>query len=92
MFLGPMLLLLVAIGIFNRGGGWFASTRSLLFLGLLALLLVCRWAEFHAGNATTSDGDPATPEHLRRYIAVAGLIGIGIWIAVNLIGAYRSEI
>ena len=88
MFLGPMLLLLVAFSLVN-GGGWF-SPKSLTFLGLLAFLLFCRWAEFHAGDARTAEGEPATPAHLRRYVLVGMLIGAAIWVAANLTGAYRA--
>jgi hypothetical protein len=90
MFLGPMILLLVAIGVVN-GGGWFAP-RSFVFLGLLALLLVCRWAEFHAGDAPTSDCEPATADQLRRYVLIATLIGLGVWIATILVGVYWNGV
>ena len=90
MFLGPMLLLLVAIGVVNDGGGW-GTPKSLVFLGMLAFLLVCRWAEFHAGDARTAEGEPATPAHLRRYLISAALVGGATWIAANLVGAYRTD-
>jgi hypothetical protein len=89
MFLGPMLLLLVAFGITNGRDGWL-SPQSLAFVGMFALLLVCRWAEFHAGGATTAEGEPATAAHLRRYLLIATLIGSAVWVAANLVGAYRA--
>jgi len=89
MFLGPMLLLLVAIAVVNDSGGW-VTPKSLVFLGMLALLLVCRWAEFHAGDARTAEGEPATQAHLRRYLLVAGLIGGTAWLAANLVGVFRA--
>jgi hypothetical protein len=89
IFLGPMLLLLVAYSLVNGGGEWL-SPKSLAFVGLLAFVLLCRWAEFHAGNATTSEGEPATVAHLRRYTIFATLIGLAVWVAANLVGALRA--
>jgi hypothetical protein len=90
MFLGPMLLLLTAIAVANDGGGGWIAPKSLAFLGLLALMLACRWAEFHAGDARTAEGEPATPAHLRRYLIVAALIGSAVWIAANFVAANRT--
>jgi hypothetical protein len=89
MFLGPMLLLILAFSILNEGGGWFAP-RSIAFLGLLAFVVFCRWAEFHAGGATTADGDPATSADIRRYALFAALTGTAIWATANLIALYRG--
>jgi hypothetical protein len=89
MFLGPMLLLLVAVSLVKGGGDWL-SPQSLAFVGMFVFLLVCRWAEFHAGGATTAEGEPATAAHLRRYLLVATLIGSVIWVAANLVAAYRA--
>jgi hypothetical protein len=87
MFLGPMLSLLALISVVNDGGGW-VTTRNLVFFAMAALLLVCRWAEFHAGDARTSEGEPATPAHLRRYLLMAALLGAAAWIAANLAGRF----
>ena len=89
MFLGPMLLLLGAVSLVNGRGGRLAP-RSLTFVGMFASLLLCRWAEFHAGNAKTAEGEPATAAHLRRYLLVATLIGSAVWVVANLVGAYRA--
>jgi hypothetical protein len=89
MFLGPMLLLLVAFSLVSGDGDWL-SPKSLAYVGMLVLVIFCRWAEFHAGSATTAEGEPATAAHLRRYAIFATVIGSAVWIAANLVGAYRA--
>jgi len=86
MFMGPMILTIVTINIVSQGGGWItASNRT--FFAVLGVMLLSRWAEFHAGNPRTANGDPAAPGHLRRYILGASAAGLVIWIIANAIAA-----
>jgi hypothetical protein len=87
MMVGPMLLAILAVSIVSIGNGWFTAA-DFGFLGVLGLLITARWLEFHAGSPQTSTGEPATPDHLRRYVLGALLIGVGIWVAANLLGNY----
>lgn len=89
MFIGPVLSTLFAYQIVMQGGGW--STRAdLAFVLALVALPITRWAEFRGGNPQTADGAPATPEHLRRYVAAALFIGGIAWILANAVGSYRA--
>jgi hypothetical protein len=49
-------------------------------------MFIGRWTEFRSGLPMTATGEPATAEHLRRYALGLGLLGLGLWIAANLIG------
>lgn len=84
---GPMLLAMITFKIASQGGGWFTSANLVFFL-ILGALPLSRWAEFRGGSPQTSEGDPATPAHLRRYVIVILLVGVVIWIAANAMGNY----
>jgi hypothetical protein len=49
-------------------------------------MLAGRWMEFRLGTPLTATGEPATADDLRRYALGLGLIGLGVWVVVNLIG------
>lgn len=82
---GPMLLLVFAILIAEKGGGWLGPL-SLAFLAILAMTVLARWLDFRGGLARTAEGTPATPAHLRRYVMASLLIGFAVWTIANLIG------
>ena len=85
MFLGPMILVIVTINIVSQQGGWItASNRT--FFAVLGVMLLARWAEFHAGNPRTTDGEPATPAHLKRYVLGVLAMGVATWVIANAIG------
>jgi hypothetical protein len=87
MLLGPLLLLLMTFTVVQTGNGW-STTADFAFLGILGAMMLARWLEFRSGEAQTADGDPATPQDLRRYlIGVAGL-GLSVWVAANVVGNY----
>lgn len=85
MMIGPAILFLLALTIARQGGGWF-TPKDIGFLLVLAGMVVGRFVEFRGGDPRTADGEPATPGHLRRYIATIIPIGLGIWAVANLIG------
>lgn len=82
---GPMILLLLLLGVATKGGGWF-TLLDVAFIVVLATVMFARWYEFRGGNSVTGTGEPATPTHLRNYLVGAVLIGLGTWIVANLIG------
>lgn len=83
--LGPMILLILAFNIAWRGSGWFTAL-DFVFLGILAVLILARWAEFRGGQPLTSTGEPATRDHLRRYAIGSTVAGLGTWAFANLLG------
>jgi hypothetical protein len=85
MMLGPLILAILAFIIVRNGNGWF-TLADFTFLAALSALLLGRWVEFRGGNPQTSTGEPATLAHLRRYALGVILLGLGGWIAANLLG------
>ena len=87
MMLGPLILGLLAFSIITNGNGWL-TRADIAFLVLLGVLLMSRWLEFHEGNPETATGEPATTNHLRRYLLYATLLGLSGWVLANLMGNY----
>lgn len=87
LMFGPLLLVVLTFIIATTGNGWL-TPADWGFLGTLVALLIARWLEFRGGNPQTSEGQPATSAHLRRYIMVVVVCGLGLWITANIIGNY----
>jgi hypothetical protein len=85
MMVGPISLALLALSIAQRRAGWL-SAQSLAYFPVLAVMLFGRWLEFRCGQPMTSTGEPATAADLRRYLLVAGALGLATWIVANLPG------
>ena len=85
MFVGPFALAVSAIGIAGRRDGWLGPS-DLFYFVVLAGMYLGRWTEFRSGAALTATGEPATALDLRRYAWGLGLLGLGAWVAANLIG------
>jgi hypothetical protein len=85
MMVGPLSLALLAFTIIRIGSGWL-TWADLGYMAVLAGMLVARWLEFRGGHPRTTDGQPATPIHLRRYIQSAVPLALGMWVVANVIG------
>lgn len=85
MMIGPAILFLLALTIARDGGGWF-TPKDIAFLAVLGGLILGRFVEFRGGGSLTAMGEPATREHLRRYVVLILAIGFAVWTVVNLIG------
>jgi hypothetical protein len=85
MFVGPMLAALVAYQILMQRGGWWTRT-DFVFVLLVASLPFARWLEFRGGMPQTAEGEPATPDHLRRYAVGTLITGSIAWVVVHVIG------
>jgi hypothetical protein len=85
MILGPFILAVSAVSILRQHDGWF-SPLDLVYLGALGGMLLGRWLEFRYGRPLTAMGEPATAADLRRYALALGTVGLGTWVAANLIG------
>jgi hypothetical protein len=87
IIVGPMFLAIVAFGITQQRAAW-VTLGDLAYFLILGGMLLGRWLEFHSGDATTGTGEPATPAHLRRYMLIAPLLGLALWVTVKLLGNY----
>jgi hypothetical protein len=85
MIVGPFALAIFAISIFARRDGWF-SVLDLIYFVVLGGMLLGRWTEFRYAQPMTAAGEPATAAHLFRYTWVLSTLGLGIWVAANLVG------
>lgn len=84
MLLGPMALALAAFSIVKAGPGWL-NPADIAYFALLAAVLAARCLEFRAGSPQTAEGEPATPADLRRYLIATSVIGLAIWVFLNLL-------
>ena len=85
MIVGPFALAIVALSIAERRDGWFALLDLIYFL-ILGGMLLGRWLEYRYSEPLTATGEPATVADLRRYALALGLLGLGAWVAANLVG------
>jgi hypothetical protein len=85
MMVGPFALATLALSIAGQADGWFSPT-DLLYFVVLAGMLIGRWTEFRFSLPMTASGEPATADHLRRYVLGLGLLGLVAWVVANLIG------
>jgi hypothetical protein len=85
MMAGPLGLMLAIYFIVSSGTGW-RTVADVVYFIILAGMILGRWAEFRGGKPTTSDGEPATPAHLRRYVLMVLIFGPLVWIAANYVG------
>jgi hypothetical protein len=89
MILGPVALLLLAWTIAADWDGW-VTAADVIFLAILGLVPLARWAEFRTGRGQTAYGEPVTAADVRRYTAVTAAVGLTVWVAANLAGSLRS--
>jgi len=80
MMVGPAILMLLAYSLTGNAKGWFAPS-SIAFLVVLAAVTITRWLD-----PRTSEGEPTTPAHLRRYTVSTVGIGLVAWAVANLVG------
>lgn len=82
---GPIVLLLVTMGIASGGEGW-TTWLDLTFAAVVALMIAGRWVEHKSGEGTTFRGTAQTDDHVRRYALGLALTAAGIWVAANVLG------
>ena len=82
---GPMALLVLALMIAEKRGGWLGLS-SIAFLVILVVTVVTRWVDLRGGNSLTAEGKPATVADVRRFTAISLIVGMAVWCAANVIG------
>ncbi len=85
MLFGPMLLCVITYGIVTSGSGWL-TTRDVAYVVVVALMVGGRRWEHRSGAALTATGEPATKEHLTRYVRILLPLAAGIWVLANVLG------
>lgn len=90
MFIGPMTSALICFRIVTHPSGPFTLTDVAFFLSIGGLMLA-RWAEFRSGAPQTAEGEPAAPEHLRRYCLAVPCVGAIAWIVAKIVGGFLVE-
>jgi divalent metal cation (Fe/Co/Zn/Cd) transporter len=85
VLLGPFALLGITYGIVTAGTGWLTGLDAGFGL-VVGLMLLGRWLEQRSGTATTLTGAPATPEQLKRYVAVLLPAAAAVWVLANVVG------
>src|SRR5262249_38959877 len=85
MIVGPLALAICAVSITERHDGWFSPLDLIYFL-VLGGMLLGRWTEFQYSRPLTATGEHATAAHLHRYVLGLSALGLGIWVAANLVG------
>ena len=83
--LGPVILVLVVMGIVTRGTGW-TTPLDVLFAAVVVAMILARWCEQRSGAAVTLEGKPAGPlDFMRYWVRLLG-VAAALWIAANIVG------
>ena len=83
--IGPGILLLTLFKIAENGTGWITALDVLFFV-VLAITIASRWWDFNRGDRTTTTGEIATLDHMRRYTVIMVVLGVVAWIVANVLG------
>lgn len=85
VMLGPIVLLLVTMGIVSGGAGW-TTGLDLIFAVVVCLMIAGRWVELKSGEGAKLTGEAETTDDFRKYAFIT-LPTTGIlWIAANVLG------
>ena len=76
----------------HRAARRLVQPARLDLLLVLGGMLLGRWCEFRYGRPLTATGEPATAAHLHRYALVLSILGLGAWLAANLVGNHAIRI
>jgi hypothetical protein len=83
MAFGNMALLALTLLIFERHG---FSLLDLAYWGIVVALGSARYADIARFQGLTTSGEPATTQHLRRYLLGLFLATAGLWLLVHALG------
>lgn len=82
---GPLVLLLITVGIVSSGSGWLTGLDA-GFAVVAGLMLLGRWVEQRSGAATTFAGQPAGTSAFARYAMTVIATTALIWVIANAVG------
>ena len=85
MLAGPLALFVLAYHIGTAGTGWVTAANFGYFL-ILGGMLLARWYEYRSGQGQTAEGGAMTSADLRTYLIGATAVGVGVWVAANVVG------
>ena len=85
LLLGPMVLLILLLGIAQAGGGWFTG-RDAAFVGFLVATILARWGDQWSGQGTTVSGETSTWREFHRYLLIFPPLAICGWFVANALG------
>lgn len=84
MALGNFLLLVAAM-LISKQDAWTITLLDLLYLAIVGSLLLARYIDIARYKGETTNCEPATKRHWKRY--AAGLVAVGgaLWAAVQAV-------
>jgi hypothetical protein len=85
MGIGNLVVVLVAIGIFQNHAGFGFTSRDVIYWIVVFGLLAIRYVDIRFFNGKTSDNQPATLAHWVRYTAEVLAISLVLWLVMHLI-------
>lgn len=85
MMFGPVLACIIVYTILTSGSGWL-TVWDIAFVIIIGLMLGGRSIEQRSGAAMTATGEPATTQHLERYVKMLLPVAAVIWCAANVLG------
>ena len=83
MMMGPCALLLAAVSV-QRSAGWSIADAALWLI--VGLLILARYVDIVRYKGTTTDGEPATMAHFKRYLLLVLLAGAAMWTVARVLG------
>ncbi|OGV66422.1 MAG: hypothetical protein A3K19_27790 [Lentisphaerae bacterium RIFOXYB12_FULL_65_16] len=76
------LLFFLATGIYRKGP-WAFSALDIAYVLVVALLLAARFVDIRSYRGLTSEGEPATMAHWRRFSLMTCIAGLLLWLAAR---------
>ena len=83
MFIGNVALFMAAAAVY-ASAGW--SIADVVYWLIVGLLICARYIDIVRFKGKTTDGEPATTTHLKRYALMVLLVGAALWAAARALG------
>jgi hypothetical protein len=84
IFLGPLAMILVLLGLGQNNRGWLTLLDGFYFF-LMAWIVFARWVDQKSGQSHTAEGKPSTWADFRRYVYIFVPLAIVLWIGANIL-------
>ncbi len=89
MIIGNAILLACAYGILQHRSS-LLSKADALYWAIVGSLLAARYVDIQYLYGSTTDGDPATIAHWRRYAVFLVLVATGLWLLVHAVAYFSA--